>query len=308
VAVWDAAGAQPGGLSSVRKWQVFPMSRLFFSTFMPMPNYLRRPRFSLIGLVIYGTLIRGTFAQSVDLPAGLPNLVGAGIGSTTDYAGGKDRTLGVVPGVRYVTDGGHLVEWYGPLVQYDFGGVTGFQWGPVASLRLGRKHVDDPVVSQIHDVDTTVEGGGFAGYEYDHAGSFPYRLRGSLTVVTNAGVVYTGARVALNGSAWVPLSSRIFTGAGLGATWVSRGFNQTYFGVTAEDSNRSGLPEFSPGGGLEQGTGWLAVIYQFNKSWYGGAMVYYQRLTGSAADSPIVTERGTRNQITYGAGIAYAFR
>ncbi|MFL9901241.1 MipA/OmpV family protein [Paraburkholderia fungorum] len=253
-------------------------------------------------------LTRGAFAASVDLPSGLPNLVGAGIGSTTEYAGGKDRTVGVVPGVRYVTGGGHLIEWYGPFAQYDFGGVTGFQWGPVVSLRLGRSHVDDPVVSQIHGVHTTIEGGGFVGYEYDHAGSFPYRLRGSLTVLTNAGVEYTGARVVLNGSAWVPISSRIFAGAGLGATWVSQGFNQTYFGVTAEDASRSGLPEFSPGGGLEQGTGWLAVIYQFNKSWYGGAMIYYQRLTGSAADSPIVTQRGTRNQITYGAGIAYAFR
>jgi len=37
-------------------------------------------------------------------------------------------------------------------------------------------------------------------------------------------------------------------------------------------------------------------------------MIYMQRLTGGAGDSPIVTQRGTRNQITYGAGLAYAWR
>jgi MipA family protein len=213
-----------------------------------------------------------------------------------------------VPGLRYVTSDDHLLEWYGPYAQFDFGGLTGFQWGPAASLRLGRSHVDDPVVSQIHDVHTTVEGGGFLGYEYDHGGAFPYRLRGSVTVVTNAGIVYTGARITLNGSAWIPLNRRVFVGAGAGAGWVSQGFNQTYYGVTAEDSNRSGLAAYSPSGGLEQVTSWLAAIYQFDRHWFGGAMVYYQRITGSAADSPIVTQRGTRNQITYGVGIAYAFR
>ncbi|XUW93073.1 MipA/OmpV family protein [Burkholderia sp. M6-3] len=32
----------------------------------------------------------------------------------------------------------------------------------------------------------------------------------------------------------------MFVGAGGGATWVSRGFNQTYYGVTPADSARSG--------------------------------------------------------------------
>lgn len=55
-------------------------------------------------------------------------------------------------------------------------------------------------------------------------------------------------------------------------------------------------------------TGWGAAVYQFNRNWFGGAMIYYQRLTGSAANSPIVTQRATRNQITYGVGVEYPFR
>ena len=112
----------------------------------------------------------------------------------------------------------------------------------------------------------------------------------------------------MNGSLWFPLRQQVFVGAGVGASWVSQGFNQAYYGVTEQDSARSGLPAFGPSGGLEQMTGWLAAIYQFDKHWFGGALVYCQRLSGSAADSPIVTQRGSRNQIIYGVGVAYAFK
>ncbi|WP_375508575.1 MipA/OmpV family protein, partial [uncultured Caballeronia sp.] len=171
---------------------------------------LRVP-FLLSGLIV----AHASHAAAVDLPGMLPSMIGGGLGSTTDYAGGKDRFVGVVPGVRYVTDGGRLFELYGPYAQFDFGGITGLQYGPAISLRLGRSNVDDPVVSQVHEVHTTVEGGGFVGYEYEHLGTVPYRLRGSVTVVTNAGIVYTGARVSVNGSFWMPLNRRVFAGVGV---------------------------------------------------------------------------------------------
>lgn len=261
----------------------------------------------LVGLAL--ALATGSSAASpMDLPGALPNMVGLGVGSTTEFAGGKDRMIGVVPGVRYVTPGGRLLEWYGPYAQFNFGGLTGFQWGPAVSLRLGRSGVDDPVVSRIHEIDTTVEAGGWIGYEYLHEGSIPFRLRGGINVMTNAGIVYGGARVTANASAWVPMHRRVYAGIGLGATWVSDSFNRTYFGVTDADAAASGLPAYNPGGGLEQYTGWLALLYQIDKNWYAGAMVYAQRLTGDAADSPIVTQRGTRDQITYGIGLGYTWR
>ena len=123
-------------------------------------------------------------------------------------------------------------------------------------------------MSQVHDVSTTVEGGGYVGYEYSHVGDVPFRLRGEVTVVTNAGSVYTGARTTLNTSAWLPLHSRVFIGGGLGATWVSGGFNETYYGVTSEDSQKSGLPAFNPGGGLNQPCKQIAPSTVLRK-WYG---------------------------------------
>lgn len=265
-------------------------------------------RLIIPAIILLSAISSEPMAASFDLPGSLPSMVGGGIGSTTDYAGGKDRMLGIVPGLRYVTSSGNLFEWYGPYAQYNFGGLTGVQYGPAVSLRLGRNDVDDPVVSQIHNIHTTAEAGGFAGYEYDHAGSVPYRVRGGVTVLTNAGIVYPGARVSVDGSFWMPVHRKVIIGTGLGASWVSAGFNQVYFGVTDQDAARSGLPAFTPSGGLEQLTGWFAVVYQFDRHWFAGAMAYAQRISGSAADSPIVTQPGDRNQITYGVGVAYAFQ
>lgn len=86
--------------------------------------------------------------------------------------------------------------------------------------------------------------GGYFGYEYIHAGGIPFRLRGSINVMTNAGIVYGGPRVMANGSLWVPVHHRVLLGLGLGLTWTSGSFNRTYYGVTPEDSAASGLPVY----------------------------------------------------------------
>ncbi|WP_374726872.1 MipA/OmpV family protein [Paraburkholderia strydomiana] len=57
-----------------------------------------------------------------------------------------------------------------------------------------------------------------------------------------------------------PVNARVFVGAGMGATCVIQGLNQTYYGVTSADSARSGLPAFSPDGSLAQVTSWAAAI------------------------------------------------
>lgn len=195
------------------------------------PRRLRRLRGALAGIAL--AVAAQAEAAPVSLPGSLPNMVGLGVGSTTEFAGGKDRMIGVVPGVRYVTPGGRLLEWYGPYAQFNFGELTGFQWGPAVGLRLGRNNVDDPVVAQLHEIDTTVEAGGYIGYEYLNSGRVPWRLRGGINVMTNGGIVYGGSRVTATGTFWMPLHRRVYAGMGLGATWVSGSFNRTYFGVDA---------------------------------------------------------------------------
>jgi outer membrane protein len=56
---------------------------------------------------------------------------------------------------------------------------------------------------------------------------------------------------------------------------------------------------------MRQVYAWPAVIVRLSARWFAGTGAFYQRLTGDAADSPIVTERGSPNQWT-GVGVGYA--
>jgi outer membrane protein len=79
---------------------------------------------------------------------------------------------------------------------------------------------------------------------------------------------------------------------------------------TVQTAPTSGLPPLSPyaasGGVYSYGAGGQ-VQYRFSPQWEAHTFVEYQRLTGSVADSPIVTVRGSPNQFTYGLGATYSF-
>ena len=116
-----------------------------------------------------------------------------------------------------------------------------------------------------------------------------------------------GSHVTPYASLWVPLSPRLFVGVGGGITWSSEAFVQQRFGVSPEASAASGLPVYSAGAGMRQYYLWPAVIYRVSKQWYAGAGAFYQRITGEAADSPIITQRGDPSQLSAGIGVGYSW-
>jgi MipA family protein len=86
-----------------------------------------------------------------------------------------------------------------------------------------------------------------------------------------------------------------------------------YFSITPGESASStiaGLPALPPynvsGGIYSYGAG-TQLEYFFNDQWAAHALFEYERLTGSAADSPLVTQRGSPNQYTFGVGATYSF-
>jgi len=49
------------------------------------------------------------------------------------------------------------------------------------------------------------------------------------------------------------------------------------------------------------------VTYRINPQWEVHAYVEYEKLLGDAANSPLVTLRGSSNQTTVGLGASYSF-
>jgi len=236
----------------------------------------------------------------------IPDFVGMAVGSTTEWMGAKDRTIGIVPAARMQLEGHRFAELYGPFGDVNLLDVPNWEFGPMLSYRFGRKDVKDPVVNALPPIDGGLEAGVFAGYHYVNTRDIPWRLRVGVGVLTAVSGDATGSHVTPYGSFWVPLSPTVFVGVGGGFTWSSDSFMRQRFGVSPAVAD--GLPAYSPNGGVRQFYAWPAVMVRLNPRWFVGGGAFYQRLTGDASNSPIVTQRGDRNQWSVGAGIGYAWR
>jgi outer membrane protein len=237
----------------------------------------------------------------------IPNFVGAGLGVTTEWLGAKDKVAGLVPGGRVALEKNRFIEVYGPMADMNLVDHPNWEFGPFVSYRFGRSEVEDPVVNLLPPIEGGFEAGVFAGWHVVRTEGIPYRLRlgASLTTAVSGGAA--GGHVTPYASLWLPLSRSVFLGFGGGLTWSSDSFMQQRFGVSAEASAASGLPQYSAGAGVRQYYLWPALLIKMSRQWYAGLGAFWQRITGDGADSPIITQRGERDQITAGIGLGYSW-
>ena len=85
-------------------------------------------------------------------------------------------------------------------------------------------------------------------------------------------------------------------------------YMDTYFGVTKGAAARNGrVSAYSPGGGVVSVGALAGAGYQWNERWTTAGYARYDRLVGSAADSPIVKKLGSADQFTFGVTVGYSF-
>jgi MipA family protein len=181
------------------------------------------------------------------------------------------------------------------LFDYD-----GFSAGPAGKLTAARNASSRPELNGLGDVGTTVELGGFVQY-------FPvdwFRLRSELRRGFGGqdGVVADFAADVI-----VPVWTRLTLSGGPRFTLENTRATAPYFSINATQSLASGLPVFNASGGAHAVGAGAQVRYQITPQWESHAFVEYDRLLGDAAASPLVTQRGSPNQVTVGVGASYAF-
>lgn len=174
----------------------------------------------------------------------------------------------------------------------------GFRAGPAVNFE-GKRTAED-VGAQLPKVKFSLEPGGFVSFDL----SSSLRLRGELRkgVTGHKGWVgMAGADyVARDGDAWLfAIGPRV--------TWSNDRYHDAWFGVAPADAAASGLPAYDPDGGIHAVGATASFETQLSRRW--GLMTYakYDRLVGDAADSPIVTRLGSRDQVSGGLGLAYTF-
>ena len=103
---------------------------------------------------------------------------------------------------------------------------------------------------------------------------------------------------------WKMDDDRLFVTLGADLSGSTKDNQQTDFGITQAQSDASGFPVYSPGGGLKSFGVNLDAEYAVSDRWYLYAGLDYERLLGDVADSPIVFDE---NNVEVSAGFFYRF-
>jgi outer membrane protein len=175
-----------------------------------------------------------------------------------------------------------------------------FRLGPTFKVRLPRKEGDAAGLQGLGDVKYGIEVGGFAEF-------WPtqwLRTRGEILQGVHG---HHGLVGGLSADIVYAATPQMTLSAGPRARFESGKTMQTYIGVDTQQSLLSGLPVYNPSGGFRSWGAGAQIRYDLTPQWSTHVFVEYERLSGSAADSPLVRLRGSRNQVTTGIGINYAF-
>lgn len=100
-------------------------------------------------------------------------------------------------------------------------------------------------------------------------------------------------------------SRALSIGINVKTTWADHNFQDTYYGVTADEAAQTGLSQYSPGSGFRDVTTGLTLNHQINATTGIMFHISVSHFIGSSADSSIVQESSKTTSIS---GIAGTWR
>lgn len=267
------------------------------------------------GLLTAAAIAFCTHAHSAradgDFPVAAPedtNFVGLGVGLLPDYPGSDDYQFGLLPLARYEFGNHRNIELKGNYISANIIDHDVISFGPAVRYRFGRDDdIEDDVVASLGEIDDTVEAGATLSAKWILNNNIRHRFIVGADALFDVGDTYNGFNGSVYSRYWRPVSQKIDLGISGYLRYGSEDFSETYFGVTPAGATASGLPIFSADGGLTSFDITPMAMVHLSDTWHLGAGVRYSRLTGDAADSPVVDLRGDANQFLAAVGLIYTW-
>ena len=175
-----------------------------------------------------------------------------------------------------------------------------FRFGPVGNLKLPRRESDDAALRGLGNVGWAFEAGLFAEY-------WPTQWLRTRAEVRQGVGGHHGIVSDITADVVVPVDKQVTVSAGPRVTLATGAALSPYYGIDPGQSLASGLPVYDPKGGVRSYGAGAQITYRWTPQWESHAFVEYDRLTGDAANSPLLTRGGSPNQTTVGVGASYTF-
>jgi outer membrane protein len=268
-------------------------------------------RFGL-GVLMLGFGLTGATAASAEeaeAESGFNGYLGLGGAVVPDYQGSKDY----MPAPFWAGKLGYneyYVELRGAQLRANVMPAVlpfGFEFGPALAYRFGRDDVDDHRVDDLRDVDGSFAIGAFAKLFTGDLLQQGDELAFGVESLTGVGKDRDGTTIEFGPSYSFSPWERVRLGFNLSATYASDRYNETYFGIDADNARRSGFSTYEADGGLKDIGFSVNANYQWTEHWGVTGMIGVTQLVGDAADSPIVDDAGSAIQGVAALGLSYRF-
>lgn len=175
-----------------------------------------------------------------------------------------------------------------------------FRAGVTGKAVLPRRQNDDSNLAGLGNVDWAIEVGPFVEYY-----PVPWlRTRAELRQGIGG---HHGVVADISADFIAQLTPKLTWSMGPRASFASASALAPYFSITPAQSLASGLPVYNASGGFRSFGAGTLVRYEWSPEWATHFFAEYDRLADSAANSPLVTLRGSANQVQVGVGATYSF-
>lgn len=234
-------------------------------------------------------------------PEGWTITLKANGGISPAWEGSKDLSPYLLPGLS-VRRAGSPVTFAAPDDSPGFA-LFDENWmraGVVGKLMGRRSSADHPELRGVHDIDWTIEAGLFAEF-------WPIEKLRARVEARHGFVGHHGNLVDVSLD-WVERRGPWTVSVGPRLSLGDTRYLDKLFGVNAYEAQSSGrFPVYRAEGGAKSFGLAGAVSYEWSRQWTTTVYARYNRLVGSASESPLVAGIGSRNQFTLGAIVAYSF-
>ncbi len=203
-----------------------------------------------------------------------------------------------------------------PYVDLDWGNVSlsgddgltwevlksnGFNVGPFANYLPGR--VSNGSLRGLRDVPDMAVVGGYVEY----APADFWRLFAELGSAVGGGGGQGGLVGRMGGELGYPLGMGIIGRSNFTAHFADERQAQTFFGVSAQEAQASGISQYHAGGGFQNLSLTQSFAVPLGGNWSLMTSAGWIHLVGSAADSSIVKKKGNIDQGELQTAISYKF-
>jgi len=238
--------------------------------------------------------------------------IGGGALLSPQYLGDDDYGVSLVPSIR-VTYGDRFFASVEEGVEYNLVNTENFRAGPFVGLEFGRDEdgsspfrvAGDRTTDLLGlgDIGITVSLGGFAEIDigdFTLSGALGQAVSGHDGLTGELGVSYKSI-ISGNGPP-------IIVAIGPRLNFGDETYMSSFFGVNAAQSLASGLPAYEASDGIISFGGSATAIMPLTRLVSVTLIGNYNRLTSDAGNSPLVIERGSRDQAFIGLLTSYRFK